>query len=208
MAFALQCLIDFFNVAKVGAALGSSSPGLDEFEDLALDVVVDGSSVGLDQRGQVVDELARGNLGHEVGAAILDARVGEVQGSNLDVWILVAYAAFQRAHGLFGLHRLGADDVRNLEIEGDVLQTGRGSALDLLIEGRVAGAEPGRHGACTLSCPVALYDSSKVMYYCGAMLCYALCVDLAVWKTERQAGRQTGGGVELQRSSRDSCTRE
>lgn len=47
--------------------------------------------------------------------------VSYVEGCQLDVWVLVSYAALQSAHGLFRLHRLGANDIGYLEVEGHVL---------------------------------------------------------------------------------------
>ena len=44
-----------------------------------------------------------------------------IQCGNLDVWVLVLYPALQRAHGIFRLHRFGANDVGYLEVERHVL---------------------------------------------------------------------------------------
>lgn len=43
-----------------------------------------------------------------------------IQGAQLCVGILVSYATFERAHGFLWLDSLGADDIRNLEVEGDI----------------------------------------------------------------------------------------
>lgn len=148
-AFPLEILVDLTNVYQVRTTLCGGGPGLDEIENLLLDVFVQSStSVGFEERGKIVHKLPRGNLGHEVGAAILGTRVGEVQGSKLNVWILVAYSALERAHGLFGLDRLGADDIGDFEVEGNVFETGRGCTVNLLVESRVACSKPPRHGLC------------------------------------------------------------
>jgi hypothetical protein len=89
-----------------------------------------------------------------------------VECGELDVWVLVPYPLLQRAHGIFRLHRLGANHVGYLEVEGHVFSSwsqhstaqlavhqvqyiqarGRG-ALDLFIERAVGrGPEPARHG--------------------------------------------------------------
>jgi hypothetical protein len=130
-AFALQTVVDVVNVAQVATALCSDSPGLDELEHLVFDVVV-GSDVGrgLEQRRQVVHELARRDLLDEVGAAILDACVGEVEGGELNVGVLVADALLEGAHGVFRLHRLGADYIGDVEVEGHVLSVWRQSGGD------------------------------------------------------------------------------
>jgi hypothetical protein len=77
-----------------------------------------------------------------VCAAVLDARVCElelvspcigytaggvayVECGKLDVGVLVPYALLQRAHGIFRLHRLGANHVGYLEVEGHVFSAGR-----------------------------------------------------------------------------------
>jgi hypothetical protein len=39
----------------------------------------------------------------------------------LDIGVLVAYAPFEGAHGFFRLHCLGADYVRDFEVERDIL---------------------------------------------------------------------------------------
>jgi hypothetical protein len=74
----------------------------------------------------------------EVGAAVLDAGVGELSGwsaaarrsirgvayiqrGQLDVGVLVADALLQRAHGIFRLHRLGPNHVGDLEVQRHVL---------------------------------------------------------------------------------------
>ena len=74
----------------------------------------------------------------EVCAAVLDACVGElpdslaategtlytgahIEGRELDVGVLVADPALQRAHSIFRLHRLGPDHVGYLEVERHVL---------------------------------------------------------------------------------------
>lgn len=43
-----------------------------------------------------------------------------VQGAQLGVWILVADALLEGAHGIFGRHRLGADDIGDLEVQSYV----------------------------------------------------------------------------------------
>jgi hypothetical protein len=166
-AFALQTVVDVVDVAQVAAALGGDGPGLDELEHLVLDIVVGGDvGRGLEERRQVVHELARCDLLDEVGAAVLDACIGEIEGGELDVRVLVTDALLQRAHGLFRLHCLGADYIGDVEVEGHVLsiwgqsggdawaeemrgciQARGGGALDLLVERAVGrGPKPARHG--------------------------------------------------------------
>ena len=41
----------------------------------------------------------------------------------MGVGILVAYASFQRSHGLLGIDGLGANGIGDLEIEGNILST-------------------------------------------------------------------------------------
>lgn len=145
--FSLQRLVGLANVYQVGPSLCSSGPRLDQFKYLLLDLVIQGStSVSLEEGCEIVDELARGNFSHEMGASILDARVGKVQGSKLNVWILVAYSALERAHCLLGLHRLGSDSVGDFQVQSNILQTGRRCQVYLPIKGRVAGTKPSGHG--------------------------------------------------------------
>ena len=44
-----------------------------------------------------------------------------VQGGKLDVGVLIPYPLLQCAHGISRLHRLGANNVGYLEVEGHVL---------------------------------------------------------------------------------------
>lgn len=137
---ALQRSVDVAHVAQVGTAFGGGCPRLDQLEHLVLDVLVGRDGGGsLEQRRHVVEELSRRYLLYEVGAAVLDARVGElaaeltgpccgnqaavpyIESSELDVWVLVPDAALQRAHGIFRLHCLGPNHVGDFEVEGHVL---------------------------------------------------------------------------------------
>lgn len=151
-AFALEDAVDVVDVAEIASPLGGCGPRLDQLEHLAFDVVVRGDCGGRAQQGRhVVEELARGDLLDEVGAAILDASVCEIQRGQLDVWVLVADALLQCAHGIFGLHRLGSNHIGDLEVQRHVLQARGRGALNLLIErARGRGAEPARHdeGRC------------------------------------------------------------
>jgi len=47
-----------------------------------------------------------------------------VQGGKLDVGVLIPYPLLQCAHGISRLHRLGANNVGYLEVEGHVLSNG------------------------------------------------------------------------------------
>ena len=78
-AFVLEGAVDLVDIDQVGATIGSSCPCLNKLQHLALDSIVWGNSRGrLQQRRQIVHELARGDLGDEVCAAVLDACVGEL----------------------------------------------------------------------------------------------------------------------------------
>lgn len=46
-----------------------------------------------------------------------------VEGAQLCIWILVVDALLERAHGLLGLDSLGANDIGDLEVEGDIFPT-------------------------------------------------------------------------------------
>lgn len=121
-AFVLECPVRLGHVCEAVPTLCGRGPVLDQLEDLCLDVVV-GLDVAarLQDAGEIVDEFPAGDLGDEMCAAVFDAGVSEVQGGELDVWVLVAYAAFEAPHGLLGLGCLAADDIADLEIERDVL---------------------------------------------------------------------------------------
>lgn len=122
IAFSLEAAIDVVDVAQGEAALCCSGPRLDELEHLVLDIGVGRHGWRcFQQRRHVVEELARSYLLDEVGAAILDARVGEVEGRKLDVWVLVPYPALQGSHGIFRLHCLGSNHIGYLEVERHVL---------------------------------------------------------------------------------------
>lgn len=176
-ALALQGLVDLPNVSEFVAAFGGGGPGLDELEDLGADLGVDADGAdGFEERHQALHELAGGDLGEEMGTAILDAGVGElgrlvtvchdqtgagrmrrgaqpyVQSTELGVGVLVADALLERAHGLLGLDRLGSDNVGDLEVEGDVFAVvGKHSQLGLHRElGR--GGDGHRTGCCQSLC--------------------------------------------------------
>ena len=91
-AFVLQRFVAFGEVVQAVLSLCANSPILDELEHLTshIDVATFGH---LQQADKVIHELPASNLLHKVAASILGACVGKVQGSKLDVWILVAYAA-------------------------------------------------------------------------------------------------------------------
>lgn len=77
-----------------------------------LDVFVYRSqAICLEQRDQVVHKVAGCDLGEEVGAAILDTGVCQLESRDLDIGILVAYSLLQRPHGIFRLHRFAPDQV-------------------------------------------------------------------------------------------------
>lgn len=78
-AFVLEGPVNLIDIDQVGATIGSSCPCLNKLQHLALDSIVWGNGRGrLQQRCQIVHELARGDLGDEVRAAVLDACVGEL----------------------------------------------------------------------------------------------------------------------------------
>ena len=108
--FVLQGFVALGEVVQAVLSLCANSPVLDELEHLASHIGV-ASIRRLQQADEVVHELPAGDLLHKMAASILDARVGKVEGCELDVRILVAYASLQAAHGLLGLHSLAADDV-------------------------------------------------------------------------------------------------
>lgn len=126
------------------APLSCGRPSLDAFEDLGTNVLIDGSwTDGFQQGDKVVHELSGGNLGEEVLAPILDTGICKlhrklamttvhvgalgaagsayVQCAQLGIWVLVADAFLQRAHGVFRWNGLGSDDVGYLEVESYVL---------------------------------------------------------------------------------------
>lgn len=109
-SFKLQRSVAFGEVVQAVFSLCANSPVLYEFQDLASHVDV-AAIWCFQQADQVVHELPAGDLLHKVTASILGASVGEIEGSKLDVRILVAYAAFEAAHGLLRLHRFATDDV-------------------------------------------------------------------------------------------------
>jgi hypothetical protein len=108
--FELKRSIAFGEIVQTVLSLCANSPNLYEFENLAshLDVA---AIRCFQQANQVVHKLPASDLLHKVAASVLDASVGEIEGSKLNVRILVAYAAFQTAHGLLRLHRFATDDV-------------------------------------------------------------------------------------------------
>ena len=75
----LQRPVHLPDVSKFVAAFGSRGPGLDELEDLGAHFGVDGAGADCFEKGhQTLHELSGCDLGEEVGAAILDAGVGEL----------------------------------------------------------------------------------------------------------------------------------
>ncbi len=113
-AFSLQAVVHRADIRQLVSSLCRSGPALNEVEDLLLDVLVHCShAICLEQRDQVVHKLAGCDLGEEVGAAILDAGVCQLEGRDLDIGILVAYSLLQRSHGIFRLHRFTPDQVRD-----------------------------------------------------------------------------------------------
>ena len=111
-----------------------------------LDVFVHRSqAIRFEQGDQVVHKVAGSDLGEEVGAAILDTGVGQLERGNLHVGILVAYSLLQRPHGIFRRHRFTPDQVGDLQAGCDVFQARRSGPLDLLVEDRVPRREPACH---------------------------------------------------------------
>jgi hypothetical protein len=79
IAFALQASVDVVDVAQIVTPLGGRRPRLYQLEHLVLDVVIGGDvRGGLEQRRQVIEELAGSDLLDKVRAAILDTCVGEL----------------------------------------------------------------------------------------------------------------------------------
>jgi hypothetical protein len=79
VALALQCLVDLPDVGILVSTFGSSGPSLDQLEHLGPHLQVDGGgSRGLQERREVVHELAGRDLSEEVRAAILDACICEL----------------------------------------------------------------------------------------------------------------------------------
>ncbi|KAB5566523.1 hypothetical protein GE09DRAFT_737619 [Coniochaeta sp. 2T2.1] len=68
-----------------------------------------------------------------------------VESTQLSVGILVANTLLERAHGLLRLDCLGPDDIRDLEVESNVLQTAAGGLLNLLVQSRVGPGGPPSH---------------------------------------------------------------
>lgn len=80
--FLLQSPVYLIDVAQVAAAVCGSCPCLNKLQHLVLDRFIRGhSDGGLQQRGQIVHKLPRGDLGDEVRTAVLDAGVGELHHS-------------------------------------------------------------------------------------------------------------------------------
>ena len=150
VALVLQGAVRLSDVCQRVSALHPARPGLNHLQDLAPHIRIHRLRCGIvpvpQQAHEVVHELPAGDLEHEVAAPILHARVGQVESSQLDVGVLVAYPAFQAAHRFFWLDGLAADDVGDFEVEGDIFEGGGGGSLDLSIELAVGRAEPRRHG--------------------------------------------------------------
>jgi hypothetical protein len=116
-------------------------PGLNELQDLRSDFGIGADRADcLQKRRQVVHKFSRSNLGEEVSPAILDTCIREldqssvihyplyhrvanmqrqsshIQCAQLCVWVLVADALLQRAHGLLWSDGLGANDIGDLEV--------------------------------------------------------------------------------------------
>lgn len=78
-ALALQHMVNFIDIGQAAPALCGCCPGLYQLEHLALDVVIGCDCRGrAEQRGHIIEELSGGDFLDKVGAAILDARVGEL----------------------------------------------------------------------------------------------------------------------------------
>lgn len=128
------------------ASLSCGGPSLDVLKDLVTDVLVDSSRTdGFQQGDEVIHKLSGGNFGEEVLAPILNARICKLHGklaskqgacwalgagsgglayiqrAQLGVWVLIADAFLQRAHGFFGLDGLGSNDIGYLEVKSYVL---------------------------------------------------------------------------------------
>lgn len=116
----LQSLIDLTDIVQLVTSFGCCGPGLDAFEDLRSNIVVDsGWADGFQQGSQVVHELSRGYFDQKVLSSILDARICElynlvshgkaspsrwavegrsntyVEGAQLCVRVLVAYTLLE-----------------------------------------------------------------------------------------------------------------
>jgi hypothetical protein len=80
-ALSLQGPVHLSQISEFVTALCSGGPGLDEFENFGAHFG-DGSTGAdsLQQRDQALHKLSGCDLGEEVGATILDAGVGELDG--------------------------------------------------------------------------------------------------------------------------------
>lgn len=77
----LQSLVYLADVVQLVAPFGGSSPGLDAFEDLGANVVVNsGWADGFQQGGEIVHKLSRRDFDQEVLSPVLDARICELCG--------------------------------------------------------------------------------------------------------------------------------
>jgi hypothetical protein len=82
---ALQAAVNVVDVAQVAAPLGRCRPRLYQLQHLVLHVAIRRSAAGgLHEGGHVVEELARSYLLDEVGAAVLDAGIGELAEISMD----------------------------------------------------------------------------------------------------------------------------
>lgn len=57
-----------------------------------------------------------------------------IQGAQLCIGVLVAYTALERSHSFLGLDGLGAYDIRNLQVEGDIF-TVTGERISRVLRG-------------------------------------------------------------------------
>lgn len=153
-AFVLERSIGFGDIHQRIPSLSPARPILDQLQNLRLDVRIYRLrrrkririAPRLQQTDQIIHKLPTRDLLHEMGAAILHARIDQVEGGELDVGILVADPALQAAHGFLGLDGFAADGIGDFEVEGDVFERGRGGPLDLSVQlGVGRAAEPRRH---------------------------------------------------------------
>lgn len=79
----LQSAIGLPQITQIHATLGGHGPVLDEFQHLVLDVGVEQGAFRLEQGDEIVHELAGGDLGQEVGAAVFHAGICQLDGGDV-----------------------------------------------------------------------------------------------------------------------------
>lgn len=133
----LQGLVDLADVAKICSAFERDGPVLDETEDLVLDIMVQARH--LEDGDEVVYKFSGRNFNKERVSAVLDAGICKLdrqmsartgpdvahtytQSEQLHVRIFVVQPSLESTHCILGSDRLGADLVRDFEVECNVLR--------------------------------------------------------------------------------------